>query len=158
VRNILVGALVLSLSGSPALAQSLHDRPAPIAQTLRESALVEGAKFAAAQAAQAEEPYRPGGMSPAYFWTSVGLMIGGAGFLTTGALVRNSDSDTCDDIAADSNVDCEDIGTGMMIVGGGLVGSGLLVWVIGKNKAKAVGNPQIVATPRGVALRGRIQF
>jgi hypothetical protein len=157
VRDIRVGALVLSLSGSPALAQSLHDRPAPIAQTLRESARVEGAKFAAARAAQAEE-YRPGGMSPAYFWTSVGLMIGGAGFLGTGALVRNSDSDVCDDIAADSDVDCEDIGTAMMVVGGGLVGSGLLIWVLGKNKAKAGGNPQIVTTPRGVALHGRIEF
>lgn len=157
MRNVLVGALVLSLSGSPALAQSLHDRPAPITHTLRESALVEGAKFAAAQAEQ-EEAYRPGGMSPAYFWTSVGLMIGGAGFLGTGALVADSDSDACDEIEEDTDVDCEDIGTVMMVSGAGLVGAGVLVWILGKNKAKAAGNPQIVATPRGVTFRGRIEF
>jgi hypothetical protein len=97
-------------------------------------------------------------MSPAYFWTSVGLMIGGAGFLGTGALVSNSDSDVCDEIEAESDVNCEDIGTGMMVVGAGLVGTGLLIWVLGKNKAKAAGNPQIFATPGGVGFRGRIEF
>ena len=157
MRNVLVGALVLSLSGSPALAQSLHDRPAPIAKTLRESAIVEGAKFAAAQAAQDEE-YRPAGMTPAYFWTSVGLMIGGAGLLGTGALVGNSDSDACDEIEEETDVDCEDIGTLMMVSGAGVLGAGVLVWFLGKNKAKAAGNPQIVPTPRGVAVRGRFEF
>jgi hypothetical protein len=46
----------------------------------------------------------------------------------------------------------------MMILGAGLAGTGVLMLILGKNKAKAAGNPQIVATPRGVAWRGRIEF
>jgi hypothetical protein len=147
VRHLLVSVLAISLSGSPALAQSL--RGAPAATPLQDSARVEAFKVAVAESAQGSSgDYRPGGMKPGYFWGGIGLMAAGAGYLLSGALVGTE----CSAL----NVDCGGFGAGIAAVGAGLVGAGLVVYMLGKKDAKA--NPQISWTPHGVAVRNTFKF
>ncbi len=148
MKQILVSALVFALSGSPAFAQSL----APAAsQSLRESARAEAIKFAANQSGQNDE-YMPGGMKPGYFWTSIGLMSAG-GAVAAGAAIGN---------AYCASLDCggeyEGMATNVALFGAGLAGAGVVVWLIGKHKARAAGNPQIVLPPKGIGFRSQISF
>ena len=154
MRRLLVLALVFSLSGSPALAQSLQTAPPKAAPSMLDLGRAEVAKLAAAQAGA----YRPGGMSPAYFWTSIGLMAGGGLYLLTGAALKD-ESSLCDEVEDDLDLDLDcGIGTGVMVVGAGMLGAGALVYFLGRNKARAAGNPQIVFTPKGFAVRSRFGF
>ena len=154
MRRVLVLALAFSLSGSPALAQSLQTAPPKVAPSLQDLGRAEVAKLAAAQAGA----YRPGGMSPAYFWTSIGLMAAGGLWLVSGAAANNG-FEFCDEVEDDLDLDLDcGIGTGVMVVGAGMVGAGALVYFLGRNKARAAGNPQIVFTPKGFAVRSRFGF
>lgn len=148
MRQLLVSALALSLLASPVFAQSLREGSTAGAQPLQDSARAEVIKFAAAQAAGGD--YMPGGMKPGYFWTSIGLLAAGGGYLLIGALAGSE--------CAAFDIDCGGVGTRVALVGAGIAGTGVLVWIIGKNKARAAGNPQILWTPRGVAVRGGISF
>jgi hypothetical protein len=148
VRHLLVSVLAISLSGSPALAQSL--RGAPAATPLQDSARVEAFKVAVAESAQSDD-YRPGGMKPGYFWGGIGLMAAGAAWLTSGALV----STTCSSIAG-LEIDCGGVSKVYIIGGAGLLAAGAVVFMMGKKEAKA--NPQISWTPHGVAVRNTFKF
>jgi hypothetical protein len=120
-------------------------------QPLRESARLEAAKFAALEASQDDE-YMPGGMKPRYFWTSIGLAGGGAGLLTLAALIGA-------ECGRNEDVNCEGgEQAGLLVYGGGLVGAGVVVWILGKRNARAAGNPQLVWTPRGVGFRSQVSF
>jgi hypothetical protein len=143
VRAAGVSALVFCLSGSPALAQSLQ-----------ELARAEAVR-AAAQATPQPDAYRPGGMAPGYFWTSVSLMGAGAVYLAVGAVVEATGSSRP---CVGYDFGCPGIGKVSMAVGAGMAGTGALLWVLGKNKARAAGNPQIVTMPGGWAVRSRIRF
>ena len=145
MRHLMVSVLAISLSGSPALAQSL--RSAPSATPLQDAARVEAFKFALAESAQSDD-YRPGGMKPGYFWGGIGLMAAGAGYLLSGALVGTQ--------CAALEVNCGGFGAGIAAVGAGLVGAGVIVYFLGKKEAAA--NPQISWTPGGVAVRNTFKF
>ena len=150
MRQVLVSVLAISLSGSPALAQSL--RGAPAATPLQDSARREAFKAAVSASAQASsDDYRPGGMRPGYFWTAIALMASGGGAFASAALV----STTCDSFSG-IELDCGGFSKAYAITGAGLVGTGLVVFMLGKKDAKA--RPQISWTPHGVAVRHTFKF
>jgi hypothetical protein len=160
MRRILTAALIFCLSGLPVLGQEIQtdvtSKPGPITTALR----VEMARLASAQAAQPaqNDAYRPGGMSPAYFWTAIGLMgVGGANLL--GGLVLANDDDICDDAEdiLDTDLDCGGIGTTATIIGASMVGAGAVVYMLGKKKA-ASASPSVVFGPGKVAVRSRVSF
>jgi hypothetical protein len=91
-------------------------------------------------------------MSPAYFWTSIGLLSAGGTYLVTGALVQN------DSVCSELDIDCDDLSVGLVVLGAALVASGGIVWYAGKRKARAVTNPELQLTPHGVTVRNRIRF
>ena len=153
MRRILTVVLVCSLSGVSTFAPVVR-RDAPRgASSLLASAHVETMKLVEAQAQQ--DAYRPAGMSPAYFWTGIGLMA--AGGLNMLAAVALNESDEVDDVCDDLDLDCSDISTAMFIVGAGMVGAGGYVYYLGRRKANS-SSPQIVATPRRVTIQQRIGF
>jgi hypothetical protein len=151
MRRTLALALTFSLSGWPALAQDLKLddlRTGPLTRSIR----LEMAKLADAQAQPANDAYRPGGMSPAYFWTAIGLMgVGGANLLS--GLVLSDDDGICDDL----DIECDSISTALTVVGASMVGAGAVVYVLGKRKAAAA-SPSIVAGPGKVVIRSRVSF
>jgi hypothetical protein len=152
MQKVAAAVLVLSLSDSAAFAQSMAGDP-PNAHPLLTSLRVEAARLALAQSAQAQQgAYRPGGMSPAYFWTSIGLLSAGGTYLVTGALVQN------DSVCSELDIDCDDLSVGLVVLGAALVASGGIVWYAGKRKARAVTNPELQLTPHGVTVRNRIRF
>lgn len=148
MRQLLVSVLAISLSGSPALAQSL--RGAPAATPLQDSARMEA--FKAAVSAQASsDDYRPGGMRPGYFWTAIALMASGGGAFASAALVNT----TCDSFG-NLDIDCGGFSKAYAITGAGLIATGLVVFMLGKKDAAA--RPQISWTPHGVAVRKTFKF
>lgn len=150
MRHLLVSVLAISLSGSPALAQSL--RGAPAATPLQDSARVEAFKVAFAESAQgSSDDYRPGGMKPGYFWGGIGLMASGAAWLTSGALV----STTCSSIGG-IEIDCGGVSKVYIVGGAALLAAGAVVFMMGKKDAKA--NPEISWTPHGIAVRNTFKF
>jgi hypothetical protein len=158
MRTVLAIALVISPSAVPAFAQSPGSGSTQVhvnfAQSIERATRVETARAAqaASQPAQ-DDAYRPGGMSPAYFWTGVGLMAAGGSTLVTGALIGSTDSGVC----ADLDVDCSALSKGMIAVGAGMIAAGGIVYVIGKNKARQ-SSPQIVAGPGLVLVRTCVTF
>jgi hypothetical protein len=132
MHRVLVLFLVFSLSGSPLIAQSLQTVPATRATPLQDAARAEAARLVAAQAS---DDYRPAGMHPAFFWTAIGLWSVGGLYIVGGA-------------AADVDA--------AVTFGSILAGGGVALYVIGKSRGGA--SPQIVTTPRGIAVRSRIGF
>jgi hypothetical protein len=151
MRKTLALALTFCLSGWPVLAQDVPaaDVPTgPITRTLRlEMAKLDDARVEAAQGA-----YRPNGMSPAYFWTAIGLWSAG-GINLLSALVLDDDDRICDDL----DLDCGEFSTALVVAGAGMIAAGAIVWHIGKRKA-ASASPSIVASPGRVAIRGTVSF
>jgi hypothetical protein len=158
MRTVLAIALAFALSVVPTFAQSPQSGSTQVdvkfAQSIERATRVEAARavHAASQPAQ-DDAYRPGGMSPAYFWTGVGLMAAGGSTLVTGALIGSTDSGVC----ADLDVDCSTLSKGMIAIGAGMIAAGGVVYVIGKNKARQ-SSPQIVAGPSLVLVRTRVTF
>lgn len=85
-------------------------------------------------------------MSPGYFWTGIGLMSAGGLYMVTGAAV-----------SSDSTFE-DGVGTSVLVFGAALAGSGVAVYLLGKRKARAAGNPQVVALRRGVLVRSQFSF
>jgi hypothetical protein len=119
---------------------------------LQDSARAEAFKVAVPASAQASsDDYRPGGMRPGYFWAAIGLMAGGAGAFASAALL----STDCPVISG-LEIDCRGFSKAYAIAGAGLVGTGLVVFLLGKKEAAA--RPQISWTPHGVAVRNTFKF
>jgi len=153
MRRLLTLAVALAFFASPSFAQGERTEIRGISPSIADAARLEVAKLGDAAAAQAAQDYRPGGMAPAHFWTAIGLMSAG-GLTLVGAAVTNEAYDVCDQF----DIDCGGgVSKAMAAVGAGLIGAGGVVWFIGRSKARA-SSPQIVAMPRGVALRGRVGF
>ena len=129
---MLIVVLALSLSSSPVLAQSLQE-------SIQKSA-------AAFQLQQAQPS--GGGIPPVYRWTGVSLLGAGSLAMFAGA------HQTCDD----PFYDCGAIDMGVFLLGTALAGTGVVLFVVGKNKGDSLLSQELVTTPRGVALRGRIRF
>jgi len=152
MQKAVAAALVLSLSGSAAFAQPKAG-DSPNAHPLSTSLRVEAARLALAQSAQTQQgAYRPAGMSPAYFWTSIGLLSAGGTYLVGAAVVQN------DSVCSELDISCDDLSVGLVVLGAALVASGGIVWYAGKRKARAVTNPELLLTPHGVTVRNRIRF
>jgi hypothetical protein len=157
----MISALVFSLSGSSAFAQSVartaDSRSVPMAQSrsFLDQANAAASRLVGSSAErQTADDYRPAGMSPSYFWTAIGLLGAGGAYLVSGAMAAGVDHDLC----GIYDLDCGGADKTLVTLGAGLAGSGALVWMLGKKKAQAAGNPQIVTMPRGFAVRSRVSF
>jgi hypothetical protein len=131
---ILVGLLV----GTPAMADDLRAVAARQARAegLRE-ARTDRAHEARALGQHADREGR-GRIAPKFLWTGVGLLAGGAAALALGFAV----GDDCglDRIggAGDYENDCEGLGLGLKILGGGAMGAGATLLAIGAAKREHV--------------------
>jgi hypothetical protein len=135
------------LSASSVQAQAPAGGTPRATRSLKESARAAAITFVRTQGAQpVEEPYRPGGMKPGYFWTSIGLLAAGGLHLATAAAL----GDDCG-----YGVDCSAFQGGVALVGAAMAGAGAIVWVAGKRHGS---KPQVTFTPGGVAVRGRFRF
>lgn len=173
MRTLMALALVFSLSGAPALAQTAqHTSPAAgqslhelspalkhslfsggpvLAQPLQDSARLAVMNLAA-------QDYMPGGMHPGFFWSAIGLWSAGAVYLVAGLLLDNIEDDFCSG-GSYSYCEVKTNKTIVYVVGGALIGTGVALWIVGKSKAAALGNAQIVVTPNGgIGIRGKYTF
>jgi hypothetical protein len=140
MRRSLIAALVISLSVGPAFAQS--SSPGPIRRSV------------AAVTFQQTPPAEEEGITPAFKWTGIGLLIGGGSSILAATVIDDED---CDDI--DSDVTCDDIRTGLAIFGAAAAGTGAALLFIGKARAdKKRASPEILPTRRGVVVRTRFSF
>ena len=152
MRYVCVAVLACSLSGAPALAQTVRDpRPAvrdprpvrPLQDAIRHEAVALAAQSTAGQ---------KGRIPPAYLWTGVGL-LGGAGLYFIGAALY----DPCADIVGGIVISCESlVSTVTYATGVALAAAGATVLILGNNKRQV--SPALLPAPRGVGLGGRITF
>ena len=147
MRHIVIGTLIFCLTGSPAIAQSLlRSTPPGISQTFEES-LRRSALAIAAQQSTSDES----GIPPAYKWTGIGLLGGGGLYLALGAASK--------DLCSGSGVrTCDSVKTVFLTFGAAMLGTGAVLLVIGKGKAKKGVSPQLVTAPGAVAIGGRVTF
>jgi hypothetical protein len=139
MRRFSIAALVVSLSAGPAFAQS--PSPGPIRRS------VEAVRFQD----QADDE---SGITPAFKWTGIGLLIGGGSSMLTAATI---DDESCDDF--DDDVDCDDVRTGLVIFGAVTAATGAALLFIGKARAdRKKASAEILPTRRGVLMRTRLSF
>jgi hypothetical protein len=149
--------MVFFLSGSATFAQSALDTSTAQSQSLRTTSPVsarpiqDSARRAVASFVATDSgEYMPAGMKPRYFWTSIGLISAGGVYLLAAGVAHGE--------CSGANVDCSGITGPVAILGAGLVGGGILLYVLGKKNAAAAGHPSIMFTPQGAALRSTYKF
>lgn len=144
MRRSSIAALVISLSVGPAFAQS--SSPGPIRRS------VSAVTF------QQTPPAEEEGITPAFKWTGIGLLIGGGSSILAATVIDDED---CDDL--DGDVTCDDVRTGLAIFGGAAVAAGATVLFIGKVRArfateKKKSLPEILPTRHGLLVRKGFSF
>jgi hypothetical protein len=140
MRRSLIAALVISLSIGPAFAQT--SSPGPIRRSISEVTF------------QQTPPAEEEGITPAFKWTGIGLLIGGGSSILAATVIDDED---CDDL--DSDITCDDVRTGLAIFGAVAAGTGAALLFIGKARAdKKKASPEILPTRRGVLVRTRFSF
>lgn len=145
MRRLLVAALLLSLLPVHVLAQSPQS---PIRQTTERLA----AEYGLAQATKRED----GGIPPGFLWTGVGLLAAGGLYFALGAAYECGPYDICQ---FDSPVLSISARQSRFLLGALLAGGGVALLIEGKKKASSKRvSPQLVTTPGGIALNGRIKF
>jgi hypothetical protein len=110
--------------------------------------LARAVREEAAKQAQSAQAARPG-MSPAFKWTGIGLLIGGGLTLATGVLVDNACLENGDYDAPF----CDDLQTAWIATGGAIAGAGVAMLVIGN--AKRGPAPAVTLGARRVSWRLR---